>query len=432
VGDYVNQKINVPYFGVLVIVLFYFFATFVSELVLSNFNNEFFWCISSNYFESVNLYLPVHCDEGPYLQASESIDYFFSESNPYQKRPGYVLSIYLIRSIINFLTLGQLSNYIEFRVAMILIQFVIIYLIGISSAKFFKINHLNFHNILILILVFSIPNIRWNTLMPSHGNITLLLLLISLNRLSYKSLYSDYIFYLLMGLGALFHRSAIAYGLIILFLEIIKNKNQLINRLSYFVLLLIPSLSYEGFFIFSKYKSFDWNKEIYGQFYWIIDIFNKNYVAYHDSSCQQLNTFLMCNIDVTKSFVLYFLVGLFYLFTVIMFNLKLIESKQYFYLAITSFLIYIFWSLQGIYPNFRFINYSLGYFMFLSLIYLYQRIEDSIFFGVSILIYEFSILYMEPYAIGYLKPNYITYISILTFICSIIKGELFTNRKVDK
>jgi hypothetical protein len=431
-GVYFNQKKNVPYFGVLVTVLFYFVATFVFELVLSNFNNEFFWCISSNYFESVNLYLPVHCDEGPYLQASESLDYFFSESNPYQKRPGYVLFIYLIRSVINFLTLGQLSNYIEFRVAMILIQFVIVYLIGISSAKFFKINYLNFHNFLTLILVVSIPNIRWNTLMPSHGNITLLLLLISLNRFSHKSFYNDYIFYLLMGIGALFHRSAIVYGVIILFLEIIKNKKQLIKRLQHFVLLLIPSLLYEGFFIFSNYKSFDWNKEIYGQFYWIVDLFNNNYVAYHDSSCQQLNTFLMCNIDVTKSFVLYFLVGFLYLFVVIISNFKLVKNRQYFYLTIISLLIYIFWSLQGIYPNFRFINYSLGYFMFLSLIYLHQRIKYNIFFGVSILLYEFSILYMEPYAIGYLKPNFITYISILTFIWSIINGELISNRKVNK
>ena len=121
------------------ILILYSVILILFEIVLFPIDNSYFWCVSFNYFEDINTYLPIHCDEGPYLEASQSIDYFFSENNPYQKRPLYVLTISLFRKLLNLITFGYISNYLIFRISIFLIQYIIVVMIAFNFIKLLKI-----------------------------------------------------------------------------------------------------------------------------------------------------------------------------------------------------------------------------------------------------------------------------------------------------
>ena len=137
-------------------------------------------------------------------------------------------------------------------------------------------------------------------------------------------------------------------------------------------------------------------------------------------SCQQLSTFINCNLNVTKYFVQYFTIGIIFLTILIFINLNVFQDIFFKNLILFTFAIYIFWALQGLYPNFRFVNYSLGYFLFLGLIYINYKYYKSKFFSLSILVYEYSIFYLEPYSVLTLKLNYLSYVSIVLFIAFFI------------
>ena len=139
---------------------------------------------------------------------------------------------------------------------------------------------------------------------------------------------------------------------------------------------------YELFYLITEYESFDWNKEIYGQFYWFLDLLIGRQNQYHNDTCQKIDTFLNCNFKISFYFINYF-AGAIFLFTVLLFkNKKLIKDRNFQNILIISSFIFIFWSFQGLYPNFRFINYSIGYFLFLSIIYIALSMK-KIFYYVS-------------------------------------------------
>ena len=82
-----------------------------------------------------------------------------------------------------------------------------------------------------------------------------------------------------------------------------------------------------------------------------------------------------------------------------------------------NFFVFIFWSLQGIYEPFRFVNYSIGYFLFLSLIIFVIEFEYNLYLLFSALIYSLSVPYLEPYnsALNTPQINVLTTISVAFF-----------------
>lgn len=424
---------NKKYFYLTLWTFIYFVIEYLLEIYFFSPKNNFFWCVENNFFDEISAYFPIHCDEGPYQLASQNLEFFFSESNPYQKRPLYIIAIFILRKIIEFVTLGMFSEYLNFRIAMIIIQYFILYFIGLNSIKFFKLERFNIHSLSILFLIFSIPNIRWNLFFPSHGNFTLLLMLFTLNKLKKISNLNNqnmFSFFIFLGIFSLFHRSSIFYGLIALLIVFFNHSKKIKEVLSNLFIMLTPTAVYELLYLVINYESFDWNKEIYGQFYWFLEFLLRRDYQYQlqDDFCQEIDTFLKCNFEITKYFLNYFAVG-FIIFIVLLFrNKKLIKDMQFHNMLVISLFIYIIWTFQGYYPNFRFINYSIGYFLFLSTIYIYSEYEKSILLGFSILIYQFSILYLEVFSITYFKPNILTYLAIFTFIIYIIfKTKILDN-----
>ena len=131
--------------------------------------------------------------------------------------------------------------------------------------------------------------------------------------------------------------------------------------------LLIFQICYRFIVYLSKFTFYDWHKEVHNQFYWIFDEFN-NIAPKHE--CQTFTTFLRCNFDVTLSFVGYFIFLLIIFISLVLFsnanNLKIPKTVQNaFHL---NLFVFIFWSFQGVYEPFRFVNYSIGYFLFFSVL----------------------------------------------------------------
>ena len=99
--------------------------------------------------------------------------------------------------------------------------------------------------------------------------------------------------------------------------------------------------------------------------------------------------------------------------------------KQSFFV---NLFIFIFWSLQGLYEPFRFVNYSIGYFLFFSLFIYIVMYEKNLNLILSILIFQFSVFYLEPYntALNVPQVNVLTIISVLFFIVFLIQ---FSSKK---
>tara|TARA_B100001027_G_C16266169_1_gene332230 strand:+ start:1481 stop:2794 length:1314 start_codon:yes stop_codon:yes gene_type:complete len=415
------------------IIPFFITLTYILDFyVLDSLSSQQFWCVEIyrefSFLNFNNLRLPIHCDEGPYRFASESLSNFFDETNPYQGRPLFILSISIFRNIFNILSFINISEYLIFRIAMLFIQFIVLFFI---IRIFVSLTNLDFQSktdYLIIFLVISTPSIRWNIFFSSVENLTFLLFLLSL-----KYLLSDQenstrknSAFILLGVLSLAHMSAIVYGFIILLFEKINKKeikfSLLIKRIFY---LLVFQVMYRLTVYFSDYSFYDWHKEIYNQFYWIFDVIQgKPPIA----ECQTLNTFWKCNILVTGSFLGYFLILMLYLVSIVLVSLYFKENVPELikYSFFVNLFIFFFWSLQGLYEPFRFVNYSIGYFLFFSLFIYTTMYKKNLYLTLSILIFQFSVIYLEPYntALNIPQVNVLTIISVLFFLVFLTQFSL--------
>tara|TARA_B100001057_G_scaffold430351_1_gene457048 strand:- start:786 stop:2078 length:1293 start_codon:yes stop_codon:yes gene_type:complete len=405
-------------------------STFIFVLIIYIFDfyifdtsNQHFSCVVVENFKILNfenIRLPIHCDEGPYRFASENIHNFFTEINPYQGRPLFVGALAIFRKFFELFSFLDLSEYQNFKISMLCVQLLVLF--GIVKI-FISITELNLDSKLDFLIIFSllcIPSLRWNLFLSSVGNITFLLFLLSLNyfkKENYDNNKKNRL-YILFGILSLAHLSSIVYALIIELIDIIRTKK--IHYKGIFIRffnLSIFQLLYRLAIQVSEYTYFDWHKEIHNQFYWIISALRNEENL---ENCQTFDTFWRCNFDVTISYLGYFLIIIFYFLSLFIFN-KFMNKKNpdlIFSAMCINIFIFIFWSIQGIYEAFRFINYSIGYFLFFSVIIYNISFKKNIFLSSSIITYFFSISYLEPYNTAIYLPqfNLLTILSITSFL----------------
>ena len=403
------------------------FVYFADFYFLENYYNQQFWCVEViKNFELgnfKNIRLPIHCDEGPYRFASSSLDNFFDKSNPYQGRPLFVAIVGLFRFLIELFPFS-FSDYQNFKLSMFSVQYLVLFAI---VKTFITLTNLDFNkkiDYLILFSLISIPSIRWNIFLSSVGNIPFLIFLLSLKFLNDKdSVKNNNNVFFIFGLFSLFHLSSIIYGLIIIAIRSFRNKNinfaELLQRILY---LTIFQICYRLFVYLSDFTFYDWHKEVHNQFYWILDEFN-NIAPKHE--CQTFTTFLRCNFDIPLSFVGYFIFLLIIFTSLVLFskanNLKIPKTVQNaFYL---NLFVFIFWSLQGVYEPFRFVNYSIGYFLFFSVLIFNFVFKKDIYLTMSLIFFSYSIFYLEPYNSGLNFPqiNFLTIVSLSLFVYFIFR-----------
>lgn len=403
--------------------IFFFLAFFTITTYLLEFyvlfsETQFFWCVSIKDFyinNDFSIRLPIHCDEGPYQLASSSIEYFYSKENPYQARPFYISLLSLINKLIQAITGSILSKYQIFKISIFFVQLLIIFLITKLLIILLNLKLTRNIDFLILLSFLLIPNIRWNVFFPSHGNLTFLFLLLTMIQLTSKKIFSkDSNFFLALGALSLFHTSSIVYGLIYFLIKCFKER---IINLKIFISLgymSIFQIIYRFSYIFLNKEPYDWHREVYGQFYWIIDLL----MGKQTRNCQDWDTFLVCNFEFTFYFLKYFLVLAMFFLSLIFVNkyLNLNWPTHFDSLFYLSLGIYIFWAFQGYY-SFRFINYSIGYFLYVGII-LFSTIivKKNYLLLFSLILYHFSVGYLEPYSVFNLQVNIVTIFSIILFV----------------
>ena len=403
------------------------FVYFADFYFLENYYNQQFWCVEViKNFELgnfKNIRLPIHCDEGPYRFASTSLDNFFDKSNPYQGRPLFVGLVGLFRFLFELFPFS-FSEYQNFKLSMFSVQYLVLFAI---VKTFITLTNLDFNkkiDYLILFSLISIPSIRWNIFLSSVGNIPFLIFLLSLKFLNDKDrVKNNNNVFFIFGLFSLVHLSSIIYGLIILAIRSFRNKNiNIAELLQRFLYLTIFQICYRLFVYLSNFTFYDWHKEVHNQFYWILDEFN-NIAPRHE--CQTFTTFLRCNFDITLSFVGYFIFLLIIFTSLVLFskanNLKIPKTIQNaFYL---NLFVFIFWSFQGVYEPFRFVNYSIGYFLFFSVLIFNFVFKKDIYLTMSLIFFSYSIFYLEPYNSGLNFPqiNFLTIVSISLFVYFIFR-----------
>ena len=427
-----NLKVlTITFFSIAVVYLIDFYF-------LENYYNQQFWCVEIikdfKIYSLNNIRLPIHCDEGPYQFAITSIDNFFNETNPYQGRPLFILILSLFNSLFGFVNFLNLSSYQIYKLSMLIFQVSIIFLIIKIFTSLMKIKSFDNREYLLILLLISIPSLRWNIFLASVGNLPFLLFLISLNYLmkgNFQKKDTTNIF-LLYGLFSLAHLSSIIYGLIILLYIFINQKKIQFKDVFLNLIFLLGFQSFYRFIIYlSPYDYFDWNRDVYNQFYWILSAFDPE----NSANCQTLSTFLKCNNVVTFSYIGYFSILIFYFFcmTVLINYLKIDIPKIIKLSLYINFVIFIFWSLQGLYEPFRFVNYSIGYFFFFSCIVYVFTFRKDITLIFSLLFYNFSIYYLEPYNTALDSPqiNVLTVISFLTFLMFVFKQSTTNFQKKD-
>lgn len=405
-------------FKIIFFLVFFTISTYFFEFYILFSDTQFFWCVSIEDFlvtTDFSIRLPIHCDEGPYQWASSSIEYFYSTENPYQARPFYIGFISLINIFIQLVLGSIFSKYQIFRISIFFVQFIIIFIIIKLLIIFLDLKLKEKTDYLTLVSFLLIPNIRWNLFFPSHGNLTILFLLLSMVQISNKKIFTkDSNFYLVLGVLSLFHTSSIAYGIIYFLTKCLQERKvnaKMIVSLGYIT---VFQIVYRISYIFLNKEPYDWHKEVYGQFYWIIDLLMGKQTRF----CQDWDTFLICNFEWTKYFLNYFMVLVIFFVCLIFINkfLKLTWPTGLKTLCYFSIGIYIFWAFQGYY-SFRFINYSIGYFLYIGIILLSTTIVYKNYLLLfSLIIYFFSIDYLEPYSIFNLQINILTIFSIILFI----------------
>ena len=413
---------------------FYLFEFYIQ----TNNANIHFWCVQtlSNFnlgpIKSVSL--PIHCDEGPYRIASNSIEEFFSPSNPYQTRPLLVLILGFLRRFFESINVLNLSDYQIFRVSIFLIQIVILFSIISIFINLMKLKIDSYSDYLIILVIIGIPGIRWNILFPSAGNITFILFLLSIKFLSEKNYFlkSNKPVYLLFSFLSVAHLSSIVYGFILQLATIFKIKKIKIFTIGRNLLILISvPLFYRFIIFFSKYDFYDWHTSTYRQFSWLYIEYQKGYSSLLNSTKGHLSAYW----DETTNYIGYFSILCFYylgLIAIAKLKKSIVPEKIKIAFFINLF-IFIFWAFQGVTESFRFINYSIGYFLFISvIILLIETFKKSSYLLFSILTYVLSVGYLEPYnsSLNFSQWNVFSILSVILFITFTIRETISAKREV--
>lgn len=400
------------------IVSIYLIGTLLIDFYFLNFNNDYFWCVSKQSIIELLRY-PIHCDEGPYLNAISEFEFFISKNNPYQMRPLYILVFSMLFKILSFFNFLNLPTYFIFRLASLILQIIIILLIIFQLKKLLNLNLNLWVDKFITLIVLLIPNIRWNIFFPSHGNLTFLGLLFLLNFLNISDMNKFLKKVFTFSFFSLAHRVFILYGIFYILFNKIKLKISNKKLIYGFLALSTFPILYEFNLLILNIDSFDWNKENFQQFFWILNIFNNKQTLNYGDFCQKFSTFINCNLNITKEFIFYFHINFIFLFFLIKILKKRNEktTQNFHNLIYISIFIHLFWLFQGWYPNYRFINYSIGYFVFLGLVIIsVEMFNKNTKLLFTLFFYNISILYLEPYDLTIYSYSIFSILSIVSYI----------------
>tara|TARA_B100000965_G_C19591996_1_gene758391 strand:+ start:1877 stop:3268 length:1392 start_codon:yes stop_codon:yes gene_type:complete len=378
----------------ILIMYFVFFQLNPQELFICDVYSE-----KVLYFKSFNfefLYPLNRCDDKIYLDTVLNLDNIFSEgNNPYQNRPMYLFSNYLIYQILGLLIKSTnpvfpLMPEISYLIVQ-LIYFVLgVFLIIKILMKYFNITRIDIFAVTIL---FSLnPLIQFGIFTPSNHTLTFLVFVVALYFLEDLDTSRQLFLYsALLGILFLLNRSFFITLMAVNIFFVYKNRFKykiLISNIASVFIFFIPNYLYKQYLSSKSILLYDINTEYYGQFIWLSKYFNqgigywiskillpnklfnlrltKSWETSDEWYCQNLPDNFICYAQDSLNLLKYLIVPALLVIIFIFHNkFKSTLLKKVFLIGIIA---YMFWSLIGWYPPIRFNLYSLGNFLFILLV----------------------------------------------------------------
>ena len=232
------------------------------------------------YFNSFNfefLYPLNRCDDKIYLDTVLNLSNIVSEgNNPYQNRPVYLLSNYLIYQILDFFIkdTNPLTTFLP-ELSYLIVQ-LIYFVLGVYLTIKILIKYLNITrtDIFIVTVLFSLnPLIQFGVFTPSNHTLTFLVFAVSLYFLENLHTPKQLFFYsailvVLFLLNRSFFIGLISANLFLLY----KNRNKyniLISNIVSIFIFFIPNYLYKQYLSYKSISLYDINTEYYGHFIWL-------------------------------------------------------------------------------------------------------------------------------------------------------------------
>jgi len=430
------------------VLYFIFFQLYPQELFICDVYKTSTLKLNSINFEF--LYPLNKCDDKIYLNTVLTLENIISEgNNPYQNRPLYLISSYLIYQSLDFFVkdsnsfisvLPELSYFIVQLIYFVTAVFITMKIL----AKYFVINKTDI--IMGTVLLSLNPLIQFGVFTPSNHTLTFLVFVVSLYFLE-KLQNSKRLFFYSLMLGFLFllNRSFFISLIAINLFFLYKNRNRykvlILNGIS-IVIFFIPNFLYKQFLSYNSVNLYDINTEFYGQFIWLSKYFNEGIGFWiskillpdklfdlrltksWDSNsskeewyCQNIPENFVCYANDSIELLKYLTIP------VLLVSIFLFYNKFRSTILHRVFLVgavsYGFWSLIGWYPPVRFNMYSLGNLLFVLIIIGFLQLESlkyKICYFIICNLYLFNIVHWNnPNLLSFNLKTLILLISVFAF-----------------
>ena len=395
------------------------FATFLIYTLVFNANlieNDHFICTEVKQFENRifnndrTYSFPKSCDQDYYYQGFINPRSIIETNHPYQTRPLYISSVFVISKILDIflnideIPLTQISAIINHALILLTSIVLIKKALGIEESSIKK-------EILLILLLLN-PIMKWGIFLPSNQTnsflVISLLFYISKKFQSINFLLTSFI----LGLLILIYRP-FALCFVILTFYLIREKQSIFSKLQKLIknliLFLMPWYLYQSLIRFLGYTPYDDLANTWGQFRWLANYLirpvnflsdkiigqpvldKKNYSGgWH---CAELPDNFICYFVDNINSLMY--MGVPIIITIIFIKKVTPIDRDILNKVIGIFiLVYSFFSLIGWYPPMRFTLYSLAniYFLIITiLIYKNDLTTASLFHLIGIGLYFFGL-----------------------------------------
>lgn len=367
------------FFSVIFVVIGIYVLTYETNLI----NSNHYICTEIKEYKLDNNFVynfPSSCDEENYYEGFNNPISIIERNHPYQSRPLYIMSVFLISNLISPFVTNQNNLNI---VISVMINHVIIFSLSIYFInKSLELKKFTYKNLILISFLLLNPIFKWGLFLPS--NQTLSFFLVSLLFYVFKK--QDQIKYtlfpLLLGILILGYRPIAVVFIVFAYLKLKKNSNVLIQIIKSSVIFITPWATYNQFIKFKGYQPFDDLAITWGQFKWLqnyavrpVNFLSEKLLEKPILDWRNYNSEWHCT-SLPENFICYFkdtinlfiYMGLPVLFTIIYFlKFRFLESKENKIILNIFLIVYFFYSLIGWYPPLRFNLYSFSNVLFLIL-----------------------------------------------------------------
>ena len=439
-----NLSYAITYFFFTIFVSFgIYFLTHETNLI----NSDHYICTEINEYKTHNNFVykfPFSCDEDNYYEGFRNPMSIIERNHPYQSRPLYITSVFLISNLIDLFIPNQ--NNLPIAISVI-INHILIFSFSIYFLKKSLIKEkLSYTNLILISFLLLNPIFKWGLFLPSNQTLSFLLITLLFYIFKKHNEIQYYLFPFLLGVLILGYRPIALAFIVYAYLKLKNNKKDFKNIFGSSVIFLTPWVLYDQFIKLRGFQPFDDLAITWGQFRWLqnyavrpVNFLSQNLLEkpilewrnYNSEwHCTTLPENFICYLQDTIDLFIY--MGLPILFTIIyFFKFRFLENKELKIILNIFLIVYFFYSLIGWYPPLRFNLYSFSnvLFLFLGISLISHKTNKNFYILFSgVLIYFLGLNHWNSFDI--LEINTISTLGILIMLFSVLNDLKFLKKPV--